>query len=861
MSDAEVWAQIQNNITDVLVRAHNAQNKADSEAAVKQYQEWEERYFPMFLTALAIVLADDTQTGSDARQVAGILLRGCVVGREEERREYVERRWAEVPMDARQEIKQQLWKTMSCPETKFRHHAANAVAAIATLDLKTDSWVDVVPNLASGVNNEQTSGEFKEACLIALSEICTDAHPKHIEPFSFDILLAILTAMASPHTELQVAALKALANAIQFSDKNFDKEDQRDPIMSQVMKMAENANEAVRVAAFDCLVNIATAFYKYLPTYMRLGLKDLTLGAISNDTSEDAAMLAIEFWSTICEEESNIMRDNLAALDVDEALRIEMHNFIKGAAAELAGPLFQGLAKGDLDPNLTTVTIASAASACISLMATTLGNEVVDHFVSMVSATVNSADEQMRDAAMLCFGSILDGPESSVLGGIVNEALPVFFERLVDESAIVKRTTAWCLARLAQFHPATLEPHLADFLRVVAASLSDTADTPMIAACCAEAIDNLASHVTEDMRETSPIVPYLGDLFEALVVAESQPAVETEPSLRLAIFSAIRSLVQATPDPAIELIHTALNTFLPRLRNSAGSNPELECELVGITAACIRRLGPMIGDAVPELMRLYLDLLTHYNGHSSMFQDVFMALGSVVNAIGESFLEYMDEFGAFLNIGLQQYQDIDLFTQAVDLVSALCFALGDKFSPWCPSVIKIFKEHLEKPDMPLQLGPVIMNGYSDLIYVLGPQFADYLGVVLQLLERFLPQALQKTDNLLEWEEIDAVNLWRCGILAVYIQIIQNCVEDHSASIRPHISNMTRLLTTIQEDTTRDDAVNRFACGLIYDIATNFPNIVTTLRRYDPFLDYCRYAQASDERTITAAENAIDRLNR
>ena len=35
----------------------------------------------MFLTALAIVLADDTQTGSDAREVAGILLRGCVVGR------------------------------------------------------------------------------------------------------------------------------------------------------------------------------------------------------------------------------------------------------------------------------------------------------------------------------------------------------------------------------------------------------------------------------------------------------------------------------------------------------------------------------------------------------------------------------------------------------------------------------------------------------------------------------------------------------------------------------------------------------------------------------------------------------------
>lgn len=756
---------------------------------------------------------------------------------------------------------------LASPETVYRHTAANAVAAIAILDLATDTWKEVVPNLASSVTNDTTSPEFKEGCLIALADICVDADPRHITPFSFEILLAILTAMSSPHVELQLASLKALANAVQYSESNFNKEDQRNPIMSQVMEMAKSPHDGVRLAAFDCLVSIATAFYKFLPEYMRGGLKDLTLGAISlpgeEETEEKIVKQAIEFWSAICEEESNILRENLAAQETG-APPMDLYYFVKGAAQELAGPLFTCLTKGDVDMELDTWTISAAAAVCISLMASTLGDEAVQHFVGMVSNTVNSPDEKLRDAAMLCFGSILDGPRSEVLAEIVNEALSVFFDRLHDESPMVKRTTAWCLSRLAKFHPATIELQLGPFLENICASLSDTAETTTIASSCADAIDEIAGHVTEEMRETSPLVDYLGDLFQALVVAEDKPAAESDPNLRIAIFSAIRTLILATPDAKLEYIHTVLSTFVPRLRGTigAGVSPDLQSELVGIVAACIRRLGDQAAEHADDYMQLFLDLLAVSNGVSAIYQDVFIATGNIAYVVGEHFLVYMGAFGEFLNIGLQQYLDVDLCTQTLNMVSALCFSLGPAFAPYCPSVIKIMKEHFDKPDLPLhELGPMMISTYSDIVYVLGENFAEYLGLVLNLVEQFMSYAVVRTDDLQDWDQIEEVNRWRTSMLQLYTQIIQYCAGDHASAIQAHLTSATRLLTCISEDTTRDDDTNRNACGLIYDIATNFPNRVPQLKRYEPFLNYCMHAQSSEERTVSAAQNAIDRLNR
>jgi len=899
---------------------------------------------PMWLTALALELADESKGQGKSRALAGILLRGCLVGRvrailgappsfascclgwllsvahisyfplhlissvripalssalltpmilklalgcplpdlslgsceslcvsslslrisvpswllvqEDERKDYVLHRWQSVPLPARTEIKNRLWDTMKSADKSFRHRAAEAVAQIAILDLPTDAWKGVIGQLSEGVTNEASPDEFKEACLIALSEICVGSSPNTLMAHSFDILLAIITGMGSPHVELQLVATKALANAIEFSEKNFSNPEQRASIMTLVVKMTTNEDEEVRIATYECLVNIAAAYYVYLPDHMN-ELYDATLNAIKTDECDHVVQQAIEFWSTICEEETNIFLENKSALDTG-AEPMVCHNFIQGAIAQLAQPLFQSLSRGDVDPELETWTVSSAAASCISLIATTLGNDVVDHFVPFVSASINDPEERVREAAVLCFGSIMDGPGTDAIGAIIYEALPVLFERLVDQSQLVKHTTAWCLAKIAQFHPAAITEHLEVFLHTVCNSLQDI---PSIAAVCADTIEYLASHIHQEDSAKSPLNPYLADLFNALIAAGDRPDADTA-SLRIATFSAVRSLVKATPDANIELIDLVLNTFAPRLRESLGgvADAELQGELCGITAACTRRLGEAIGENADNLMELYISLLEARNGVSSIFQEVFMAASAISDVVGAAFIKYMDAFGQYLLIGLNQWQDAELCSQSIQLVSALCFSLGPDFAPYCADIIKIFLQHLDQPDLPEELGPIIVNAFSDIAFVLEGEFATYLTPIMDVLLRFQPYACKRTETEIEWEKIEKINHWRSAILVVYTLILQSCGADHAAAIQPHVSSMTRLLSYIADDRRREDIVNRYACGLIYDIAATYPNRVDSLHRYDPFLEYCRQSSQSEVRTRDAAQNAIDKLN-
>ena len=65
-----------------------------------------------------------------------------------------------------------------------------------------------------------------------------------------------------------------------------------------------------RVKAFECLGRIAQLYYKYLTTYIE-PIYGLTINAIqhsiqSGDEGQDIGMMALEFWTTVCDEEIDI---------------------------------------------------------------------------------------------------------------------------------------------------------------------------------------------------------------------------------------------------------------------------------------------------------------------------------------------------------------------------------------------------------------------------------------------------------------------------------------------------------------------------------------------------------------------------
>lgn len=771
-----------------------------------------------------------------------------------------------VPPPAKAEIKNKLLATMQSTVTDIRHRAAEAVAQIAILELPTDSWKGIISQLSAAVTTEANSDVLKEAALKALSEICYGGDQKRLADHSYDILLAIITGMQSRHLELQTVATKALRDAIEFSDKNFSNDEQRGSIMHLILEMTKSTSDEVRLNAFETIVVIASAFYEHLPGHM-LELYDATLNAIRTDPSEEVVMQAVEFWSTICEVEIMIYKENEDAQAAGDADIIVCHNFIQGAIGQLAEPLFDTLAKGDVDPDVEDWNVAAAGAACIALIASTLGNAVVDHFVGLVSANINNPDERKRDSSVLCFASILDGPSTEAIGQVIFEALPVLFERLADESYLVKHTTAWCLARIAEFHPFPIEGHLDGFLTALGNGLTAEAS---VAAKCADAIDCLSAHINSKNRDASPLNPHLSTLFNALLVASDRTDSD-KASLRLSCYAAVRSLVYATPDSNIELTRSVINLFAPRLKDSIGTiaSVEFQGELCGILSACTRRLNEVTleeGQASPldqpladSLMSLYIDLLNSRPGVSSVYQEVFMAAGTLANAVGPHFLNYMGHFADHLLLGLQQWNDADLCSQSLTLTTSLCFALQEEFKNYCEPILNTLSQHLAQPELKDELGPTIVATYADLVFVLGPEFYRFLSPVMDDLSKFQELAVKETSRMGDWAAIEHILAWRSSILSVYIMIVQHCAQDHNQVVQGYLPPMTRLLNAVSLD-RRDDNVNRLACGLIFDIASNYTNLTTNLKNaFENFLDYCLHSPSSTLDTKNYAQDAIDKI--
>mgnify|MGYP003683461529 CR=1 FL=1 len=116
---------------------------------------------------------------------------------------------------------------------------------------------------------------------------------------SNQILTAVVQGMRKeePNNDVRRAATVALNNALESVKSNFDNATERDYIMQTVCEGCVAESHTVRIAAYECIVKIATLYYHHLSAYMQ-ALFQLTFEEIKTGRDE-VAQQAVEFWSTV----------------------------------------------------------------------------------------------------------------------------------------------------------------------------------------------------------------------------------------------------------------------------------------------------------------------------------------------------------------------------------------------------------------------------------------------------------------------------------------------------------------------------------------------------------------------------------
>lgn len=172
------------------------------------------------------------------------------------------------------------------------------------------------------------------------------------------------------------------------------------------------------------------------------------------------------------------------AAELNEQPQRVSHNFARAALPQILPVLLFLLTKQEEDEDEDEWNVSMAAATCLNLFAQCVGDSIVSPIVPFVESNISNEDWRFREAAVMAFGSILDGPSPELLIPLVDQALPLLIQMMKDPVVNVKDTVAWTLGRVSDFLPQCINPdvHLQDLITALVLGLQDS--PRIVANCC-----------------------------------------------------------------------------------------------------------------------------------------------------------------------------------------------------------------------------------------------------------------------------------------------------------------------------------------------------------------------------------------
>ncbi|KAJ1736007.1 karyopherin Kap95 [Coemansia biformis] len=798
------------------------------EQATRALEGAESENFPHYVLSLVQELASE---GGQApvRSAAGIALKNALTARDEARQEQHSQRWLQVDEGVRSQVKQGVLVTLGSENRQATTAAAQAIAAITATELPQGQWSDVVATLLQNVTTSRTS--LKIASLQTIGFICESINPDILATQSNTILTAVIQGANSeePSQEVRYAAITALLNSLEFVRQNFENEGERNVIMQTVCEATQSPDTSVQVAAFECLVRIMQLYYDKMRFYMEKALYGLTVIGMKHE-EEKIALQAIEFWSTVCDEEIELQIEEDAQEPGQQPER-ENFQFAKTALPQVLPTLLFLLTKQDEDADEDEWNVSMAASTCLSLLAQTIGNEIVAPVIPFVEQHIRNPDWHYREAAVMSFGSILDGPDPSVLTPLVSQALPVLIEMIKDQVVQVKDSAAWTLGRVCDLpiECIQLDVHLHNLISAIVIGLEDT---PRIVANCCWVIMNLAEQLGDAEAETCPLSKYYEGIIATLMrITESNV---NENNSRTSAYVAMATLSSSGPKdthPIVAKLGVAildrLDATIASFAQAVGTDDrltlgELQSNLLNVLTNVARTLGHQISEISDRIMTSILQLLNTASKQAAVSEDAFLLVGSLITALESSFTRYLESFAPFLYSALQNHEEYQLCSISVGLIGDICRSLGQDAAQYCDQFITILLQNLESDVLSRDVKPGILSCFGDIALAIGGRFETYFEVSFRVLMSACN--LSAGTSSMDYDIIDYNNQLRVGIFEAFVGITQGLKADGKAQlIQPQTQTIVGFMNFVYNDPTRSEDVTRAMIGLLGDLADSFPN--------------------------------------
>ncbi|XP_031248752.1 importin subunit beta-1-like [Pistacia vera] len=819
-------------VTQILLNAQAVDGtvRKQAEENLKQYQE---QNLPGFLLALAGELANDEKP-VESRKLAGLILKNALDAKEQHRKFELVQRWLSLDPSAKAQIKSFLLKTLSSPAHDARSTVSQVIAKVAGIELPHKQWPELVGALLSNIH--QLPAHTKQATLETLGYICEEVSSDVVDQDHVNkILTAVVQGMSNSESnnDVRLAATRALYNALGFAQANFSNDMERDYIMRVVCEATLSPEVKIRQAAFECLVAISSTYYEKLAPYIQ-DIFNITAKAVRED-EEPVALQAIEFWSSICDEEIDILEEYGGDFSGDSD--VPCFYFIKQALPVLVPMLLEMLLKQeeDQDQDEGAWNIAMAGGTCLGLVARTVGDDVVPLVMPFVEENITKPDWRQREAATYAFGSILEGPSPEKLIPLVNIALNFMLTALVkDPNNHVKDTTAWTLGRMFEFlHGSTLETPIitqANCQQIITVLLQSMKDVPNVAEKACGALYFLAQGYEDAGSSSSPLTPFFQEIVQALLTATHREDAG-ESRLRTAAYETLNEVVRCSTDETAPMVMQLVPVIMMELHQTlegqklSSDEREKQNEIQGLLCGCLQVIIQKLGSSeqtkyvfmqyADQMMGLFLRVFAVRS--ATAHEEAMLVIGALAYVTGADFAKYMPEFYKFLEMGLQNFEDYQVCAITVGVVGDICRALEEKILPYCDGIMTQLLKDLSSNQLHRSVKPPIFSCFGDIALAIGESFEKYLMYAMPMLQSAAELSVHTSG--VDEDMMEYTNSLRNGILEAYSGIFQGFKGSPKTQLlMPYAPHILQFVDSLYMEKDMDEVVTKTAIGVLGDLA-------------------------------------------
>eukprot|EP00826_Nyctotherus_ovalis_P064804 TRINITY_DN9513_c0_g1_i22.p1 TRINITY_DN9513_c0_g1~~TRINITY_DN9513_c0_g1_i22.p1 ORF type:complete len:682 (+),score=170.16 TRINITY_DN9513_c0_g1_i22:520-2565(+) len=531
--------------------------------------------------------------------------------------------------------------------------------------------------------------------------------------------------------EVKVAALVALIDCIKFCDKNFKIEHEKDTIMTCVLSCCGSSSEEMRMKAMQCLLEVVRYFYDYISGKTLENIGVITFNDIRMDTAEEVALVALEIWCSICDEEI----ERLKAADAAKPCR----DYIRTAYPGLLALLFESLKrKSENDENDWNISVAAAC--CLSLVAQIIKDTIADSVLYFISTNIGSAEWKAREAALLSFVSILKGPQRATILNIISQAINTLLALLKDPNVHVRETAAWTLSKITESNAEVfLDPNVLP--NITESLLESLKDSPRVSNQICFVLHNLAEAAKPPEENTSgPLSIYFKNILDALWMNSFRADAFADgvnlANSSLATFANMIQFSAADAHTTLIQVFQLLGDEFARTLQPGYRVPDKASEYQGYLCSAmqptfVKLSGRITAEDLGNLVEL---VLASFKQRVAVYDEGVLAMSGLIMASGRFFQPHMEKFGPYLVYALKNTEDVTLCRVAVGCVGDIARALEELVAGYLNQIMPVLMEILRNTETDRELKLIIITTLGDLGMATGGAFLPYLHDVLEMLK-------------------------------------------------------------------------------------------------------------------------------